>query len=273
VGALSRPDVKVFLKKVRVASTPRDRYLKAKLSNGAVVYGKNRPGFGGRSVYIYGDESEPEFEHLDRFLEKTGVFIEVGANTGKHSIKAAKHYGDGGVVVAIEPNPEILATLHRSIQANGLSNIRLRNFCIGESKTSGRMWMNNAKPVMFSLVQADDRASSFSTLTISLDELFEWEALDRLDFLKICAEGAEGQVLSGARQTIAKYRPIIEIETATVDVPVDHPGYTCFQAPAGSMSKFWMPSEHSKIGLPEQLGWTRVHYAPTTVFASDRGQD
>jgi FkbM family methyltransferase len=233
--------------------------LKATLSSGAVVYGKNRAGYGGRSVYIFGDESEPEFEHLDQFLDQTGVFVEVGANTGKHSIKAAKHYGDGGVVIAIEPNPEILATLHRSIQANDFNNVRLRNLCIGDCRTSGRMWMNNRKPVMFSLVKNDDNAESFSTLTLTFDELFAWEGLDRLDFLKICAEGAEGRVLSGARETITKYRPIIQIETDRVDVPIVQPDYRCFQAPAGSMSKFWMPAEHPKVDLPRQLGWVAVN--------------
>src|SRR4029453_14006657 len=113
-------------------------------------------------VYIYGDKSEPEFEHLDRFLDKKGVFIEVGANTGKHSIKAATHYGDDGVVIAIEPNPDILSILHRSITANGLHNVRLRNFCIGEQRSSGIMWMNNSKPVMFSLLKNDEGAEGFS---------------------------------------------------------------------------------------------------------------
>jgi FkbM family methyltransferase len=254
----AKTSFKVLAKQARVALSPRDRLLKAKLSNGAVVYGKNRAGFGGRAVYIYADESEPEFEHLERFLDKTGVFIEVGANTGKHSIKAAKHYGDDGVVIAIEPNPEILATLHRSIRANGFTNVRLRNLCMGERRSSGLMWMNNHKPVMFSLVKNDDRAESFSTLTLTLDELFAWEGLDRLDFLKICAEGAEAQVLAGGRETITKYRPIIEVESLSVDPPIDQPEYTCFKAPAPSISKFWMPNEHPKIDVPRQLGWTAL---------------
>jgi FkbM family methyltransferase len=243
----------VFAKKVRVAVTPRNRLLKATLANGAVVYGKNRAGFGGRGVYIYGDKSEPEFEHLDRFLDDAGVFIEVGANTGKHSIKAAKHYGDDGVVIAIEPNPDILSILHRSITANGLHNVRLRNFCIGEQRSTGIMWMNNSKPVMFSLLKNDEGAEGFSTLTLTLDELFAWERLDRLDFLKICAEGAEGQVLAGGRETITKYRPIIEIESVRVDSPIEQPDYTCFKAPLPSMSKFWMPNEHPKIDVAKDL--------------------
>jgi FkbM family methyltransferase len=247
----------VIARKVRVAVTPRDRLLKARLASGAVVYGKNRAGFGGRGVYIYGDKSEPEFEHLDQFLDKTGVFIEVGANTGKHSIKAAKHYSGDGVVIAIEPNPDVLSILHRSVVANGLGNVRLRNFCIGASRSSEIMWMNNSKPVMFSLLKNDEGAEGFSTLTLTLDELFEWEGLDRLDFLKICAEGAEGRVLAGGRDTITRYRPIIEIESVRVDAPVEQRDYTCFKAPLPSMSKFWMPNEHPKIDIARSL-WPEV---------------
>ena len=42
-----------FMRKVRVALTPRNRLLKSKLANGAIVCGQNRPGFGGRGVYIF----------------------------------------------------------------------------------------------------------------------------------------------------------------------------------------------------------------------------
>ncbi|MEO5840702.1 MAG: FkbM family methyltransferase [Acidimicrobiales bacterium] len=239
--------------------TPRNTMLKAKLANGAVVYGRNRAGFGGRAVYVYGDRYEPEFEHLDALLDDTGVYIEVGANTGKHSIKVAKHYGgERGVVIAIEPNPEVLSILHRSVRANGFNNVRLRLFCVGDRKSSDLMWMNNRKPVMFSLAKNDEDAEGISTLTLTLDELFAWEALDRLDFLKICAEGFEGQVVAGGRATIGKYRPIVQIEDATVEVPIDEPNYTCFKAPAGSISKVWIPNESPKLAVAKQLGWNVV---------------
>jgi len=253
-----RPDLKVLAKQLRVAVTPRNAMLKAKLTNGAVVYGRNRAGAGGRAVYIYGDKYEPEFEHLDRLLDDTGVYIEVGANTGKHSIKAAKHFGDDGVVIAIEPNPDVLSILNRSVQANRFSTLRLRNFCVGERKSSGVLWMNNRMPVMFSLAKNDEDADGISTLTLTLDELFAWEGLDRLDFLKICAEGFEGQVVEGGRATIGKYRPIVQIEDATVEVPIEEPGYTCFKPPSGSISKTWIPNENPKLEVAKQLGWNVV---------------
>jgi FkbM family methyltransferase len=251
------PDLKVFAKQARVALTPRNRLLKTRLSNGAILYGKNRAGFGGRAVYIYGDATEPEFEQFERFLDATGVFIEVGANTGKWSIKAAKHYADSGVVVAIEPFPDVMATLYRSVQANGFSNVRLRNVSVSDHTGTGTLWMNNSRPQMFSLVKSDDGASPFSTLTVSLDDLFRWEGLDRLDYLKIDAEGAEEQVLAGGYKTIEKYRPIIHLEATRSDASVDLDEYTLFRAPR-SAGKFYMPNEHNKIDVPPQLGWPTI---------------
>ena len=48
---------------------------------------------------FYRDAIEPEFEHLDKFLDSEGVFIDVGANTGIYTIKAAKHFDNNGTVL------------------------------------------------------------------------------------------------------------------------------------------------------------------------------
>jgi FkbM family methyltransferase len=251
---LPATDLKVLVRQARVALTPRRLLLKATLMSGAVVYGANRAGFGGRGVYIYGDAVEPEFEHLERFLGSTGVFVDIGANTGKYAVKAAKHYGDNGVVVAVEPFVDVLSTLSRSVQANGLSNVRLRNFCMGERTSAATLWLNGRKPHDFSLVQLDDSAQRYSTLTVTLDDLFEWERLDRLDYLKLDAVGCEDQVLRGGHATINKHRPIIQLQATLTDVSVDLQDYSGFRAP-GSSVKFYVPNEHAKIDVPLQLGW------------------
>jgi hypothetical protein len=61
-----------LVRMIRVALTPRERLLQATLSNGAVVYGRNRRGHGGRGVYVYRDAIEPELEHLEELLGRTG---------------------------------------------------------------------------------------------------------------------------------------------------------------------------------------------------------
>jgi len=252
-------NLKLLLRKIRVALTPRNCLLKTKLSNGAVVYGENRPGYGGRGIYIYRDALEPEFEHLLEFLTPGGVLVDVGANTGIYTIKSAKYLSaNGGQVVALEPFPEMLAALHHNVQANGLDNVRLRNFCAGDRTHSAVFWRNYEKPNSFSLVQRDEKAASFSVLVVALDDLFAWEGIGRLDYLKIDAEGAEQQIISGAKSTIEKYRPIIQMEINFMDAQISLPNYSAFQFAPGSINRLLIPNESSKIDVPKKLGWIKV---------------
>ncbi len=246
-----------LLKKIRIALTPRSWLLKTKLSDNIVVYGKNCAGFGGRGLYLSGDDIEPELQYLQLLLEPGGVFVDVGSCVGVYSLKAAKYIGEAGVVLALEPFPDVLSILYKNVRANGFTNIRLRNICAGETTESSSLWMNSNKPNSFSLVKSDAGASSISTFTMALDDLFKYEKLDRLDYLKVDAEGAEQKVLEGAHKILKKYRPIIQLEvTKNVDFSLPD-SYSMFQI-SGSPNTVSIPNESSKIGLPEKLGWDAV---------------
>jgi FkbM family methyltransferase len=251
-------NILTFIRKVRVALTPRNWLLKSKLGNGAVVCGRNRPGFGGRGVYIFRDALEPELEHIEKLLEPAGVFLDVGANTGIYSLKAAKFLGgQGGIVIAVEPFPDMLATLNHNIRLNGFNNVRLRSFCLGEKTGPADLWMNFQRPASFSTVRRDETAARLSTMTVTLDEIFPWENLNRLDYVKIDVEGAEQQVLAGGRRTFAQYRPIVQMEVNISDARLNLPDYTVFQAP-DSPNKVCIPNESSKVEVPGQLGWSKI---------------
>ena len=248
-----------WLRKVRVALTPRNWLLRTRLTNGAVIYGQNRPGYGGRGIYIFRDALEPEFEHLERFLVPGGTFIDVGANTGIYTLKAGKYLSaNGGTVIALEPFPEVLATLYHNVRANGFANVRLRNFCAGERTHATAFWMNFDRPHSFSISKRDEKAISFSTLVVALDELVEWEGLSRLDYLKIDVEGVEAQVLAGARKIISRFRPIIQVEVNINEVPMELPEYSVFQAGTAGVNRIFIPNESAKIDVPKTLGWVKV---------------
>jgi len=243
---------------LRVAVTPGQWLLKSVLANGAIVCGKNIQGYGGRGVYIYRDALEPELEALDGFLASTGVFVDIGANTGIYALKAAKHFGGKtGTVLAVEPFVDVLATLYHSVDINGFSNMRLRNFAVGDKTGATTFWMNFKRPHSFGMLKRDDGATSLSSLVVKLDDLFAWEGLDRLDYLKIDAEGAEQQILAGGKQVITRCRPIIQLEVNVSDAASILPNYSIFQA-KGSPNKFWIPNEHPKVDLPKKLGWDKL---------------
>lgn len=248
----------IFLRKVRVALTPRNWLLKARLANGAVVFGQNRPGFGGRGVYVFRDALEPEFEHLEQFLTPGGVFLDIGGNTGIYTMKAARFLAaSGGTVLVVEPLPEMLAMLAHNVQANGFANVRLRSFCLGAGAGVAELWRNFHRPASFSLVRRDEQAASQSTLVFPLDQVFPLEGLGRLDYVKIDVEGAESQVLAGARETFKKFRPIIQLETGISDVGLDLPDYSAWQSPGGP-NKVCLPNESPKLETARRLGWQKL---------------
>ena len=247
----------VLMRKLQLALTPQAKLLKTTLSNGAIVYGKNSQGFGGRGIYVYRDAIEPEFEHLEKFLDSEGVFVDVGANTGIYTVKAAKHFHNKGTVLAIEPFPDVFATLFQSVQANRFTNVRLRNCCAGERTGSATLWLNQNQPNSFSLVKREEIANGLSTLILALDDLFIWEELNRLDYLKIDVEGAEQQVILGGIKVLEKYRPIIQIEVTFNDISVNLSNYSVFRADE-SPNKICIPNESTKIQVCQQLGWKQV---------------
>jgi len=248
-----------FLRRARIALTPRSTLLRTRLQNGALVEGYNRPGYGGRGVYVYRDSLEPELNCLQHFLRDGDVFVDVGANVGVFSMKAAKEVGNKGVVIAIEPFIETALRLTRNAQANGFSNVRVRNFCIGRTTRHERLHLNKGKPNSFSLVP-NGNVDSISVLSVSLDDLSRWENLGRLDYLKIDAEGTEAAVLEGGEATIRRFRPIVQVEVTIRDSRLGL-NYRRFSAPE-SMNNVFIPTENSKaIATALNLGWVETSAA------------
>jgi len=247
----------IFLRKVRVAVTPRNWLLRARLENGALVEGYNRPGWGGRGAYIFRDAIEPELEFLSHFLRPGFVFVDIGANVGVFSMKAAKEVGDSGIVISVEPFVESARMLTRNVQINNFRNCRVRNLCMAETTGHRTFYLNQKKPNSFGLVQGSPDTASLSVLGVSLDDLSRWEAIERLDYLKIDGEGAESMILEGGAAAIARFRPIIQVEINLTYSTVPD-GYRRFSKGKG-LNNLFIPSDRSDtIATAESLGYKQV---------------
>lgn len=250
---MSNNSSQLFLRKIRVALTPPSALLRTRLQNGATVEGYNRAGYGGRGVYIFRDSLEPELCYLQRFLAPGNVFVDIGANVGVFTVKAAKEVGEGGLVIAIEPFIETAFRLTSNVQANGYSNVRVRIVCIGQSTQEARLHLNHGKPNSFSMV-ANGHSESISVLCVSLDDLCRWEQIDRLDYLKIDAEGAEAKILEGGQTAIARFRPIVQMEQTICKTNLAL-NYRRFAAP-GSANAVFIPAEKvAAVSTALNLGW------------------
>jgi FkbM family methyltransferase len=247
---------RLLLKKARLALTPRSALLHTRLENGAMIAGFNRAGYGGRGVYLYGDSIEPELSSLQCFLQPGCVFLDVGANVGVYSLKAAKEVGDEGLVIAVEPFLETSCRLFENVRANGYQNVRVRNFCVGRHTQQTQLYLNNDKPNSFGLFKVGN-AESISVLSVSLDDLCRWENLERLDYLKIDAEGAEAAILEGGAQTIGRFRPVVQVEITKGSSSLSL-NYRKFIAP-NSPNNIFIPAENVKaVETAVALGWVET---------------
>ncbi len=142
-------------------------------------------------------------------LPRDGVFLDIGANVGLHTLAIASHVAEGGAVVAFEPHPINHRLLVQNIEQNGLRHVVAENLGLAESaaKLTGTARAGSGNWSLAS--QGDYR---FEVRLLRLDDYLRDHPLPRIDLMKIDVEGAEARVLRGARQSIERFRPAIVFE-------------------------------------------------------------
>lgn len=127
------------------------------------------------------------------------VVLDIGAYVGMFTVKAAKLVGKTGKVIAIEPSPENYELLARNCE--GLDNVTLVKKAVMSWTGTGRLYYSKSAAAN-SLITRWKRHIGVETIT--LDSLIEELGLGKVDIIKVDAEGAELEVLTGAYKALAK---------------------------------------------------------------------
>ena len=135
------------------------------------------------------------------------TFFDIGANAGYYTLLAAQYVGDHGHVVAFEPVPRAVSILRRHVNLNRLTDrVTVVDAAVGAQ--SGTAAFATAQSLLEGhLCEGGD----LQVRVVALDE--EAAALPAPDFIKVDTEGAEGDVLRGARQLLLRCRPICLVST------------------------------------------------------------
>jgi FkbM family methyltransferase len=138
-------------------------------------------------------------------VPRGGVVIDVGAHVGLYSVYwAAK----GALVYALEAHPFYLPYLMTNTVANGRQD-RIVHLPFFAYSYSTRMQERPDHPTRASNTWLPGGGHD-DPLALPLDN-FEG-AMDRLDLLKVDAQGADLHVLMGAERLITRYHPRILLE-------------------------------------------------------------
>jgi FkbM family methyltransferase len=150
---------------------------------------------GARTALLEHEPSVKEF--LTSRFRPGEVFVDVGANIGAYSLRAAS---SGMKVHSFEPNPENIKVLKRNVEINHLS-IELVECGLGSVEGQAKMSPNGAL----------SRLSAEGAVVVPIHTLDGFD-LTRVDLLKIDVEGHELEVIKGARKTIGRWHPTVVIE-------------------------------------------------------------
>jgi FkbM family methyltransferase len=149
-------------------------------------------------------------------LKPEDVALDVGAHIGYFSMHMADAVGAGGHVYAFEPFPSNADLLERSIEENQYEDrVTLRRYAVGAA--AGRALLSFARETLNTggahLVEgAQSAAAGNDTLPVEVVALDDLPIRRPVRFIKMDTEGAEPQVLAGARRLIEADRPMILTE-------------------------------------------------------------
>jgi FkbM family methyltransferase len=158
-------------------------------------------------------------EHLGIHGPLGGVYVDVGANIGNHSVFFGKFLAEH--VVAVEPQPALVAILARNMEVNGIGHCSLVACAAGAEVGVGQLSLPEAaaKNIGHTRVMALTREARTVLPIIPLDQLIDGLAphlgARRVTCVKIDVEGTELNVLQGAMGLLQNHRPQLVIELAS----------------------------------------------------------
>lgn len=165
--------------------------------------------FPARWSRYYEAEYEPEsFRFFRENVKEGDTVMDIGGHIGLFAVVNAKLVGPTGKVFSFEPTPFTRGVLQEVVDLNGCSEIV--EVC-GEAVSSKRgetVFFDTGDTISNanSLVKTARSKTEIPITLISVDEFVKERDL-KIDCLKIDVEGAEMDVLTGARETFLSMRP------------------------------------------------------------------
>ena len=153
--------------------------------------------------------NEPEVTKIiNKHVTPGMTVLDIGANTGGHTLMFAKNVGPSGRVYAFEPMSEAVRRLERNIELNHFENIIVEHKGLSDVEHVEKAYFTFYGPM--DGVQPEHVKEDVNF--IKLDDYVEQIGINSIDFVKIDVDGYEYKVLKGGIQTFCKYMPMMIIE-------------------------------------------------------------
>ena len=167
---------------------------------------------------------------IRKFCKPGMIVFDVGANIGEWTLTMANGVGAQGRVYSFEPTPFLFDALNKTVVANQFNQVIVSPYALSDkSKTmdfyiqydenellDARLSRLDSPADFKEWITDANKAKKIQVKTITLDEFSVKEKLERLDFIKIDAEGYESAIVEGGLTVLKKFRPNLILECGGV---------------------------------------------------------
>ncbi|MBU6500544.1 MAG: FkbM family methyltransferase [Patescibacteria group bacterium] len=177
------------------------------------------------SIIRSGSHNYDEDSELFSKLIKSGdTVMDIGANFGWYTMDFARLNAPNGLVFAFEPTPEAYRNLTENVRLNGLDSpprVISINSAVGGEKGKTKIYIPRKLGSAFATLNPSTIKKDFVDLEATevykttLDEFLATSANapKHIDFIKCDVEGAELEVIKGARKTLSgEHPPLLYVE-------------------------------------------------------------
>ena len=172
----------------------------------------------GLSVSHYGTYEELEAKIMEEKIETGNIVVDIGANIGLHTLNMARIVGNTGQVFAFEPDPSNFEILKKNVKINNYKNIILEQKAVGDKHGKATLYQSD-NPINHRIFPQTERATNQVQVELTnLDNYFDSDMIDKINFIKIDVEGMEFGVLKGMKNILKNNK---KIKTLFEFVPKD----------------------------------------------------
>ncbi|CAA7613882.1 FkbM family methyltransferase [Magnetospirillum sp. SS-4] len=167
----------------------------------------------GRSLAEYHEYSQGEVDLFRLLLRPGDGVVEAGANIGALTLPLARLVGPRGQVLAFEPQRSVHAVLTTNLTLNGQEQVRAERVALAAAPGEITVpVLPLAAIANFGGVSVGGEGGEACPVR-TLDSY----GLASLRLIKMDVEGAEGEVIAGAVETIRRLRPVLYVENDRMD--------------------------------------------------------
>lgn len=185
----------------------KDRIARVVLDGFTIFVDSTDPSIGG-AILKYKIYEPHVMTVLKKLLKPNHVFLDIGASIGWFTLMTASLLSEGRVF-AVEPAPNNLRLLYRSIVANGFSNVTVLPYAATDMNTL----LQFSQGISNNVVQTIDKTNAHIgeyVPGVKIDDFLDPQL--RVDVIKIDVEGHELKALNGMHRLLTIFHPVIVSE-------------------------------------------------------------